>query len=194
MYLQEDDENVSQMRYLRSFYETYEKGSYYEPIPNLRLSFSDTCEPTWAMWAANMGFDCLFNVYPKEWLINEITQDGMLRFDFEKLRSIEPFWKLIVGNKALLPLLWSMYPNHPNLLPAYFDDPQSELGADFDTNMKWVSKPLFGREGLGVMLSKNFSNYAEFVRTTESNFGFDKSTGEKLGKSIYQEYAELPSA
>jgi glutathionylspermidine synthase len=25
-------------------------------------------------------------------------------------------------------------------------------------NKKWVSKPLFGREGLGVFMSTNFSN------------------------------------
>lgn len=32
----------------------------------------------------------------------------------------EPLWKRILGNKSLLPLLWSMYPNHPNLLSAYY--------------------------------------------------------------------------
>ena len=68
----------------------------------------------------------MFNVYPKEWMINEITQDGLLKYDFENLRSIEPFWKLIASNKAMLPLLWSLYPGHPNLLPAYFDDPYGE--------------------------------------------------------------------
>ena len=51
----------------------------------------------------------------------------MLKYDFEKLTSFEPFWKLILGNKGLLPFLWSMYPNHINLLPAFFDDPKREL-------------------------------------------------------------------
>lgn len=36
--------------------------------------------------------------------------------------------------------------------------------------------------------------YNEFVRVTESNFGYDKQTNEKLGKSIYQKYMEMPSA
>lgn len=78
-----------------------------------------------------------------------------------------------------------MYPNHPNLLPAFFDDPKTELGS-VPKDVHWVSKPLFGREGIGVFLSNNFSSYEEFVKTTESNFGFDNKTNEKLGKSIYQ--------
>ncbi len=41
-------------------------------------------------------------------------------------RWIEPPWKAILSNKGILPLLWEMFPNHPNLLPAYFeDDPQA---------------------------------------------------------------------
>ena len=126
-------------------------------------------------------------------MITEITQDGLLKYDFEKFRSIEPFWKLIISNKALLPLLWSMYPGHPNLLPAYYDDPKSELD-NFATFINWVSKPLFEREGLGVFMSNNFTSYDKFVDTTESNYGFDSKTNEKLGKSIYQMYKELPSA
>ena len=91
-------------------------------------------------------------------MITEISQDGLLKYDFEKLRSFEPFWKLIVANKAILPLLWSMFPNHPNLLPAYYDDPETELGK-VPQGSNWVSKPLFGREGLGVFSSKNFTAY-----------------------------------
>ena len=31
-------------------------------------------------------------------------------------------WKLILSNKGLLPLLWTMYPEHDNLLPAFWDE------------------------------------------------------------------------
>jgi hypothetical protein len=37
-------------------------------------------------------------------------------------RWIEPPWKAILSNKGILPLLWEMFPEHPNLLPAYFED------------------------------------------------------------------------
>lgn len=133
-------------------------------------------------------------MYPKEWMITEITQDGLLKYDFEKLRSVEPFWKLIAANKAMLPLLWSLYPGHPNLLPAYYDDPKSVEKVDLPSDATWVSKPLFGREGFGVFLSNNFTSHETFVETTEFNFGVDQKTNEKLGKSIYQQYMALPVA
>jgi len=35
------------------------------------------------------------------------------------LRWIEPPWKATSPTKAFLPLLWEMFPGHPNLLPAF---------------------------------------------------------------------------
>ena len=45
-----------------------------------------------------------------------------------------------------------------------------------------------------MFLSKNFTTYDQFVATTEDNFGRDAVTNEKLGKSIYQQYMDLPVA
>ena len=158
------EENLKQVvnLYLNKVFKLYasSKNVVYDNVSKVKLQYDKECNPQLRVGIKDV--DCLFNVYPKEWMINEITQDGLLKYDFEKLRSVEPFWKLIVANKALLPLLWSMYPNHPNLLPAYYDDPKSELGA-VPVNTKWVSKPLFGREGLGVFLSNNFTSYDAFV-------------------------------
>lgn len=56
----------------------------------------------------------------------------------------------------------------------------------------WVSKPIFGREGAGVFISRNFTNYDNFQLTTETNFGVDRSTNERMGHSIYQQYYPLP--
>lgn len=182
------------MQWLQKFHNRYNtKDAAISEISQLKLSFTDDCKPTWNVMGEDVN--CLVNVYPKEWMINEIDHDGMIKYDFKELRSYEPLWKLVMANKGLLPLLWSMYPNHPNLLPAYFDSP------DYDKNKNWVSKPLFGREGLGVMLSPNYTKqhgheegYRQFVATTESNFGRDNVTNEKLGKSIYQEYMDMPVA
>ena len=57
---------------------------------------------------------------------------------------IEPPWKMLLSNKAILPVLWELYPNHPYLLRASFD--QRSTGTD------WVRKPLLGREGANVIL------------------------------------------
>ena len=60
--------------------------------------------------------------------MTEAGNDVLFPYDLAELRSLEPWWKLLLGNKALLPLLWSMYPNHPSLLPAYYYNPKTEMG------------------------------------------------------------------
>jgi glutathionylspermidine synthase len=86
-----------------------------------------------------------FKLYPWEWMF----QDAFgVRLAQAPTRWIEPPWKAILSNKGMLPLLWEMFPDHPNLLPAFFeDDPNSaRLGASF------VRKPLYSREGANVAL------------------------------------------
>jgi len=72
-------------------------------------------------------------------------------------RWIEPPWKAILSNKGILPLLWEMFPDHPNLLPAFFEtDPRAaSLGASF------VRKPLFSREGANIALISHGITVAE---------------------------------
>jgi glutathionylspermidine synthase len=87
----------------------------------------------------------VFKLYPWEWMFRENFGANLLG---ASTRWIEPPWKAILSNKGILPLLWAMFPGHPNLLPAYFedDDAASSLGASF------VRKPLFSREGANVTL------------------------------------------
>jgi glutathionylspermidine synthase len=58
---------------------------------------------------------------------------------------IEPAWKMLLSDKALLATLWELYPHHPNLLPAYLDGPRQ-----LATTTGYVAKPFLGREGAGV--------------------------------------------
>lgn len=119
------------MSYIKRFLDKFSKKSKIEYISELTLTYrtnteeylgsQEICKPAFDIFGEKLS--CLINGYPKEWLINEIERDELLKYDMAELRSFEPWWKLILGNKALLPLLWSMYPNHPNLLPAYYDDP-----------------------------------------------------------------------
>ena len=65
-------------------------------------------------------------------------------------------WKSILSNKALLPLLWQMFPNHPNLLPAYFmDDAKASQLKDY------VVKPIFSREGANISIFKGGKQIAK---------------------------------
>ena len=85
---------------------------------------------------------------------------------------IEPAWKMLLSNKALLVLLWEMNYGHPNLLPAYFT-PQ-KFGADY------VRKPLLSREGANVTIRSR-----GVVREQPGGYG-----GEGF---VYQGVAPLPA-
>jgi glutathionylspermidine synthase len=91
------------------------------------------------------GIDVLFKLYPWEWLFREKFGRHM---PGARLQFIEPPWKALLATKGLLPYLWEMAPNHPNLLPAYFaDSPRARaLGDDY------VEKPLYSREGANVRI------------------------------------------
>ena len=85
----------------------------------------------------------VFKLYPWEWLANEAFAGPLL----ESLADtvwIEPVWKMIWSNKAILPVLWDLFPGHPNLLPASFDVPAGDA----------VAKPLLAREGANVSIRR----------------------------------------
>ena len=86
-----------------------------------------------------------FKLYPWEWMFHDEFGGRLLE---APTRWIEPPWKAVLSNKGILPLLWEMFPGHPNLLPAFFeDDPNAaQLGASY------VRKPLYSREGANVTM------------------------------------------
>jgi glutathionylspermidine synthase len=85
--------------------------------------------------------EAAFKLYPWEWMVRE---------EFGKHLGaagpiwIEPPWKMLLSNKGLLAVLWSLFPRHPNLLEASFDGP--------GLMMSWVKKPLLGREGANITM------------------------------------------
>src|SRR5258708_25072681 len=91
------------------------------------------------------AIELAFKLYPWEWMFHDAFGERLAK---ASTRWIEPPWKAMLSNKGILPLLWEMFPGHPNLLPAYFeDDPEAaKLGASF------LRKPLYSREGANVAL------------------------------------------
>jgi glutathionylspermidine synthase len=85
----------------------------------------------------------MFKLYPWEWVLDDEFGKRVV----SKLPGtmwIEPLWKTLLSNKAILAVLWEMYPGHPNLLPAYLDEPH-EL-------TEYVRKPKLGREGGNITI------------------------------------------
>ena len=111
----------------------------------------------------------LFKLYPWEWLVEEDFGKHILS---SGTQFIEPAYKLLFSNKALLAVLWELFPNHPNLLPAYLDE--SRLSGDL------VKKPFFSREGANVSLHTSAG-----IETTDGIYG-------KEGH-VYQQAHDLPT-
>ncbi len=119
---------------------------------------------------ARQPITAIFKLYPWEWIFADPFGPYALQA-LEQTHWIEPTWKAILANKALLALLWERYPNHPNLLPAFL--PSSGYLSSY------VRKPILGREGANV----------EIV-TPGNRFSTDGPYGAE--GYVYQEYAPLP--
>lgn len=147
--------------------EADELGEDLMTVAYLRETAEQAGLPTEALSVERIGWDELtgrfvderlgfirscFKLYPWEWLAADAFGPHVL----DTLDNgggtgttcwIEPAWKMLLSNKALLAILWELNPGHPNLLPAYLDGPR-ELAA----GPGYVMKPLLGREGAGVTL------------------------------------------
>lgn len=115
------------------------------------------------------NLDTLFKLYPWEWLL---TDDFGAHVNGSRTRFIEPAWKMILSNKAMLPLLHELFPRNKYLLPASFD-PQNGI-------FPYVRKPVLGREGSNVTIVKH-----EGV--------LQQTGGDYDWKYIYQQYHETVS-
>jgi glutathionylspermidine synthase len=91
----------------------------------------------------------LAKLYPWEWLVADAFGAHLIE---ARIRVIEPSWKMLLSNKGLLPILWELFPNHPNLLPASFE--AGKFAGD------WVEKPLLSREGANVVIHRSDTTVA----------------------------------
>lgn len=111
----------------------------------------------------------VFKLYPWEWMVHEAFGQNALTGD---TLWLEPIWKMIWSNKAILPILWQIAPGHPNLLRAQFEAPTGE---------NYVRKPILAREGANVAIFRKGQLVAES--------GGDYAAG---SRAVYQELYDLP--
>lgn len=90
----------------------------------------------------------IFKLYPWEWLVDDRFGARLLDLALSGRgpRWIEAPWKMLLSNKALLAILWDLFPGHELLLPAYLEGPR-ELALH-----GYAAKPLLGREGAGIQI------------------------------------------
>ena len=82
-----------------------------------------------------------FKLYPWEWMFREEFGKCL---PYSSTRFFEPPWKSLLSNKAILPVLWKLFPGHPNLLSTFYEP----RGTDY------VKKPILGREGHNTEIRK----------------------------------------
>ena len=112
----------------------------------------------------------IFKLYPWEWLAKDEFGKNILQ-DTNKTFWIEPSWKMLLSNKAILPILWELNPDCEYLLPAYFDD----------NGMKdYVKKPILSREGANIEMVKHYGT----IEKTSGEYGQEGF--------VYQQLFELP--
>jgi glutathionylspermidine synthase len=110
----------------------------------------------------------IFKLYPWEWMVREEFGPHL---PVSPTRWFEPPWKMLLSNKAILPVLWKLFPDSPYLLrtecqpfgPAY------------------VRKPTLGREGANVSLVLD----GKEILATEGPYD---------GPCVFQEYCPLPQS
>jgi glutathionylspermidine synthase len=116
------------------------------------------------------SMNTIIKLYPWEWVVDEEFGKRAVE-SLPQTLWIEPLWKMLLSNKALLAILWEMYPGHPNLLPAFLDQP--------GLLTEYVRKPRLGREGANIQIVAP---------------GYETQTGGVYGHEgyVYQAFDPLP--
>jgi glutathionylspermidine synthase len=117
-----------------------------------------------------VGIKNIFKLYPWEMILDE-TFGPNIPQDKNASLWIEPSWKMLLSSKAILPILWKLFPSHELLLESYFEK---------NALMSFVEKPIWSREGSNILIYENGEKKLE----TRGDYGNIKS--------IYQELFTLP--
>ncbi len=131
----------------------------------------------WKTWAWETALDQLRDELSADRTHSEWPQTPRLMdvlFQPETM-VFEPLWTLIPSNKAILPILWEMFPEHPYLLEAHFNMTESL------SRKGYVAKPIAGRCGHNISI---VNRRAEVLTETAGQFEHQDT--------IYQELFALP--
>lgn len=164
---EETDEDRGTVQYLQDCAKEAGLTDFFNHIETLGIADTDYFTDL-----QDRPIELIFKLYPWEFMFREEFGSYITH---SPTHWVEPAWKSILSNKALMPLLWQLYPNHPNLLPAYFED---ELHKSNET--KLVKKPIFSREGANISVLES-GQVKEELPGPYGEEGF-----------IYQAYYSLP--
>lgn len=145
--------------------------------------------------ADNRPVDCVWKTWAWETALDQLREESQADYAAVPVRTghpkntvrlmdvllrpevmvFEPLWTVIPSNKAILPVLWSLFPHHRYLLDADF-----ELNPEL-INSGYAVKPIAGRCGSNIGL---VDEQEQVLDETSGNFAQQKN--------IYQELWCLP--
>jgi glutathionylspermidine synthase len=120
-------------------------------------------------------FDFWFKLLPWEFIVEdepELLNILTTIVKNEQAVILNPAYTMLFQSKAILKILWDLYPNHPLLLETSYDKLE---------NKTYVEKVIFGREGANVKIVDTLGDVIEEKEGDYGNY-----------KKVYQEYVELP--
>lgn len=121
-------------------------------------------------------FELWFKLIPWEDIAIEESDLAMLLSAIVKNKEaivFNPAYTLMFQSKAILKILWDLYPNHPLLLETSFEPLEGK---------KQVRKPIYGREGESITILE-----ANGEVDTKVEGAYDEHN------MVYQEYVKLPT-
>lgn len=98
--------------------------------------------------------DNVIRMYPWEFMLRE---EGCANLYKNSCNFMNPAWTTLLSNKALLPTLWEKFPNHPLLIPSFWD----KRGMT-----DYVTKPIHSRGGENVKIFVN----NELIEDSEGSY------------------------
>jgi glutathionylspermidine synthase len=107
-----------------------------------------------------------FKLYPWEWMVREAFGPALLA---NTTRWLEAPWKMLLSNKAILAVLWELFPDNQYLLESSL---QPLTGS-------FVRKPLLAREGANIQI-------------VVDGVVLHETGGDYAGPYVYQRYQPLP--
>jgi len=108
----------------------------------------------------------IFKLYPWEWMLDEEFGPNL---PLGRTRWLEAPWKMLLSNKAILAVLWQLFPDSPFLLRTEFEP----------FGQSYVRKPFHSREGANVTVVQG----AEAILET---------SGRYTQPYVFQDYCPLP--
>jgi glutathionylspermidine synthase len=154
------------------------------PIENIEM------DSNWVYGKDGEIIDIIYRIYPTEWMVDDLDpkSDAKL-WDFleplifdKKVALINPVNTLITQNKALMALI-------TKLGAPFFGQDSKTVKENFlstfldrdKINIPFVSKPIFGREGVEIK-----------IITDEAETAYNLSSDYEHFPIVYQEYVEMP--